>query len=118
MRLVDIDLLPRVIIGAGGEFMQGVQYMREMLNRLPVMNSTPERCGEWISVKDGWPELIPCKAGTAYSEAVNVLTAGRKVLTAIWDGFEWICDAEFWDAEDEEITHWTPILLPLPNMNK
>ena len=44
MRLVDIDLLPRVIIGAGGEFMQGVQYMREMLNRLPVTERCP-LCG-------------------------------------------------------------------------
>lgn len=73
---------------------------------------------EWISVKDGLPNLIPCGAGTAYSEAVNVLTTGRKVLTAIWDGFEWICDAEFWDAEDEEITHWASILLPLPQPQK
>ena len=69
---------------------------------------------EWISVNDGMPKLIPCGAGTAYSEAVNILTSGRKILTAIWDGFDWICDAEFWDAEDEEITHWTPVLLPLP----
>ena len=69
---------------------------------------------EWISVKDGLPKLIPCDASTAYSEAVNVLTSGRKVLTAIWDGFDWICDAEFWNAEGEEITHWTPVLLPLP----
>ena len=73
---------------------------------------------DWISVKDGLPKLIPCDAGTAYSEAVNVLTSGRKVLTAIWDGFDWICDAEFWDAEDEEITHWTPVLLPLPQPPK
>lgn len=73
---------------------------------------------EWISVKDGLPNLIPCDAGTAYSEAVNVLTSGRKVLTAIWDGFDWICDAEFWDAEFEEITHWTPVLLPLPQPPK
>lgn len=73
---------------------------------------------EWVSVTDGMPELIPCDAGTAYSEAVNVLTSGRKVLTAIWDGFDWTCDAEFWDAEDEEITHWTPVLLPLPQSPK
>ena len=73
---------------------------------------------EWISVKDGLPNLIPCDAGTAYSEAVNVLTSGRKVLTAIWDGFDWICDAEFWDAEDEEITHWAPVPLPLPPLPK
>ena len=69
---------------------------------------------EWISVKERLPDLIPCSAGTAYSEAVNVLTSGRKVFTAIWDGAEFIGDAEFWEAEDEEITHWTPVLLPLP----
>lgn len=69
---------------------------------------------EWISVKDRLPELIPCNAGTAYSEAVNVLTTGRKVITAIWDGTDFIGDAEFWEAENEEITHWTPVLLPLP----
>ena len=73
---------------------------------------------KWIPVTEDLPKLIPCGAGTAYSEAVNVLTSGRKVLTAIWDGFDWICDAEFWDAEDEEITHWTPVLLPLPQPPK
>ena len=73
---------------------------------------------EWISVKDRLPDTIPCGAGTEYSEAVNVLTNGRKVLTAIWNGFHWICDAEFWDAEFEEITHWTPVLLPLPKPPK
>ena len=73
---------------------------------------------EWISVNDRLPETIPCGAGTAYSEAVNVLTDGRKVLTAIWNGSYWICDAEFWDAEFEEITHWTPVLLPLPQQPK
>lgn len=69
---------------------------------------------EWIPVTDRLPELIPCSAGTAYSEAVNVLTTGRKVITAIWDGTDFIGDAEFWNAENEEITHWTPVLLPLP----
>lgn len=73
---------------------------------------------EWISVDERKPDLIPCGAGTAYSEAVNVLTDGRKVLTAIWNGSYWICDAEFWDAEFEEITHWTPVLLPLPKPPK
>ena len=73
---------------------------------------------EWIPVDERKPDLIPCGAGTAYSEAVNVLTDGRKVLTAIWNGSYWICDAEFWDAEFEEITHWTPVLLPRPNRRK
>ena len=82
--------------------------------RLEEKQATSDETSKWITVKDGLPKLIPCGAGTAYSEAVNVLTSGRKVLTAIWDGFDWICDAEFWDAEDEEITHWTPVPLPLP----
>ena len=68
----------------------------------------------WIPVAEQKPNTIPCGAGTAYSEAVNVLTTGRKVLTAIWDGTDFIADAEFWEAEGEEITHWTPVLLPLP----
>lgn len=69
---------------------------------------------EWISVKDRLPDTIPCSAGTAYSEAVNVLTDGRKVLTAIWDGTTFLCDADYWEAWGEKITHWTPVLLPLP----
>ena len=73
---------------------------------------------KWIPVTERLPKTIPCSAGTEYSEAVNVLTTGRKVLTAIWDGTDFIADAEFWDAEDEEITHWTPVLLPLPQPPK
>ena len=77
-----------------------------------------ESKNRWIPVTERLPELIPCDAGTAYSEAVNVLTSGRKVLTAIWDGTDFIADAEFWEAENEEITHWTPVLLPLPEPPK
>lgn len=72
----------------------------------------------WIPVTERLPKLVTCGAGTAYSEAVNVLTSGRKVLTAIWDGTDFIADAEFWEAEGEEITHWTPVLLPLPEPPK
>ena len=68
----------------------------------------------WIPVDEYLPKTVPCSAGTAYSEAVNVLTSGRKVLTAIYDGTEFIADAEFWEADGEKITHWTPVLLPLP----
>ena len=71
---------------------------------------------KWIPVTERLPALIPCDAGTAYSEAVNVLTSGRKVMTAIWDGTDFIADAEFWEAEGEDITHWTPVLLPLPEL--
>ena len=73
---------------------------------------------EWISVKDRLPDTIPCSAGTAYSEAVNVLTDGRKVLTAIWNGTTFLCDADYWEAWGEKITHWTPVLLPLPQPPK
>lgn len=73
---------------------------------------------KWIPVTERLPDTIPCGAGTAYSEAVNVLTTGRKVLTAIWDGTDFIADAAFWEAEGEEITHWTPVLLPLPQPPK
>ena len=69
---------------------------------------------EWIPVEERLPATVPCDAGTAYSEAVNVLTSGRKVVTAIWDGTDFIGDAEFWEAEGERVTHWAPVPLPLP----
>ena len=51
---------------------------------------------QWIPVTEELPKLIPCSAGTEYSEAVNVLTSGRKVITAIWDGTNWIGPFGFW----------------------
>lgn len=78
-------------------------------------NNVPRK---WIPVEEELPETIPCTAGTAYSNAVNAFTFGRKVITAIWDGEDFIGDAAFWDAEDEVITHWTPVLLPLPEAPK
>ena len=72
----------------------------------------------WVPVTERLPDLSPCDAGTAYSEAVNVLTDGRKVLTAIWNGERFLCDADYWEAWDENITHWTPVLLPLPEPPK
>ncbi len=78
----------------------------------------PRDFGRWIPVEERKPDLFPCSAGTAYSEAVNVLTSGHKVITAIWDGTDFIGDAEFWEAGDEVITHWTPVLLPLPEPPK
>ena len=67
---------------------------------------------EWISVTDRLPELIPCKAGTAYSEAVLVWTSGRKAMVAIWDGIDFLCAMSFWEAWGEEITHWMPLPEP------
>ena len=80
-----------------------------------------QQCREerrWIPVTERLPKLIPCRAGTAYSEAVNVLTSGRKVITAIYDGTDWIGPFGFWDADGEEVTHWAPVLLPLPEPPK
>lgn len=72
---------------------------------------------DWISVADRLPDTIPCNAGTAYSEAVVVLTDNKKVLTAVYDGNDFICDASFWEAEGDRITHWKSVL-PLPELPK
>ena len=72
----------------------------------------------WVPVTERLPKTIPCGAGTEYSEAINILTSGRKVLTAIWNGSDFIADAEFWEAENEEITHWAAVPLPLPEGTK
>lgn len=73
---------------------------------------------QWTSVTEELPKLIPCSAGTEYSEAVNVLTSGRKVITAIWDGTYWIGPFAYWDAVGEKITHWAPVPFPLPQLPK
>ncbi len=66
----------------------------------------------WIPVTDRLPDLIPCNAGTAYSEAVIVWTDNRKAMIAVWDGTDFICSASFWNAEGENITHWMPLPEP------
>ncbi|MGM9601085.1 MAG: DUF551 domain-containing protein [Faecousia sp.] len=73
---------------------------------------------KWIPVTERMPDLIPRKVGTAYSEAVNILTSERKVMKAIWDGIDWTVLFDFGEAWGEEITHWTPVLLPLPEPPK
>lgn len=96
---------------------QGDPLLRHLY--MTLLNALPKAAEpRWIPVEEQLPPTVPCSAGTAYSEAVNILTAGRKVLTAIWDGEEFIADAEFWEAEGETITHWTPVLLPLPDLQK
>lgn len=92
------------------------RYKEALSMAVAALREQEER--RWIPVTERLPKLIPSCAGTAYSEAVNVLTTGRKVLTAIYDGTDFIADAEFWDAEGEAITHWTPVLLPLPEPPK
>jgi len=76
-----------------------------------AMNAKHDK-SEWISVKDRLPQTFPTKVGTEYSEAVVLWTKGRKVLTAIYNGEDFIADAAFWDAEDDEVTHWMPIEPP------
>lgn len=63
----------------------------------------------WIPVTERLPDLIPCSAGTGYSEAVIVWTSGKKALIAIWDGIDFLFAASYWDAEGEDITHWMPL---------
>ena len=113
-----------------GEAIAEIEYYGGFRGRTAAVQAVSDACilavealreqedRRWIPVAERLPKLIPSCAGTAYSEAVNVLTTGRKVLTAIYDGNDFIADAEFWDAEGEEITHWTPVLLPLPESPK
>ena len=70
----------------------------------------------WIPVEEALPETIACAAGTAYSEAVIVWTDGKKALTAVWNGETFLCDADYWEAWDEHITHWMPLPRPLPEV--
>lgn len=63
----------------------------------------------WVPCSERMPDLKPCNAGTAYSEAVNVWTTGRKIMVGIWDGTDWIVPYDFWEAWDEQITHWMPL---------
>ena len=67
---------------------------------------------KWIPVSDRLPELIPCNAGTAYSEAVIVWTDNRKAMIAVWDGIDFLCAADYWEAWGENITHWMPLPEP------
>lgn len=68
----------------------------------------------WISVTEQLPYRTSCNGGKTYSEAVIVLTSGRKVMVGVWDGTDWIVPFDFWEAWGEEITHW----MPLPKLPK
>ena len=109
-----------------GEALAEIEYYSGFSAKTSVVQAVSDACvlavaalreqeeRRWIPVTERLPDLIPCNAGTTYSEAVNVLTSGRKVITAIWDGADWIGPFGFWDADGEEITHWASVLLPLP----
>lgn len=75
---------------------------------------SPVRNGRWIPVTERMPDLIPCIAGTVYSETVLILTSCKKVMTAVWNGVDWIAPFDFWEAWDDEVTHW----IPLPELPK
>lgn len=71
-----------------------------------------EEFGTWISVEERMPELVPTGGGWAYSEAVILWTSGRKALIGVWDGIDFMCDARYWAAEGDRITHWMPLPEP------
>lgn len=77
-----------------------------------VLPADVEPVRRWIPCSERMPDLKPCNAGTAYSEAVNVWTTGRKIMVGIWDGTDWIAPYYFWEAWDEQITHWMPLSEP------
>lgn len=89
------------------ELIRALQYDRDQYEK-GYADATPK----WISVNERLPELIPCNAGTAYSEAVIVWTDNRKAMIAVWDGIDFLCPADYWEAWGEEITHWMPLPEP------
>ena len=82
-------------------------WYAEKIKEIPASDVEPVR--NWIPVSDRKPDLITCNAGTEYSEAVFVLTSGRKVMAAVWDGIDWLAAFGYWEAWGEEITHWMPV---------
>lgn len=81
--------------------------------RYTLLGALTEDEPRWIPVTERLPELIPCeKAGTAYSEAVIVWTTGKKAMIAVWDGIDFLCATDYWEAWGETITHWMPLPEP------
>lgn len=107
MRLIDAENfhIPK------GFFNNGINVpkMYELLGLQPTIAPSPK----WIPVTERLPDLIPCNAGTAYSEAVIIWTDGRKAMIAVWDGIDFLCAADYWEAWGENITHWMPLPKPL-----
>lgn len=92
---------------------QGCAILRkaaDLIERLSgEVEALREKVPQWISVEERMPNTIPCNAGTEYSEAVIVWTTGNKAMIAVWDGIDFICPTDFWEAWGEEITHWMPL---------
>lgn len=124
MRLIDADILADEIesmkisvSGRPATFDEAKSDVMQVIDEQKTVDAAELLRDRWINVEDRLPELIPCSAGTAYSEAVVVLTSGKKAMIAIWDGVDFICAANYWDAEGEQITHWMP-LPELPEVDK
>ena len=94
----------------GNTFQEFANKMKEGFVNL--INTQPKVGGGWIHVSERLPDLIPCSAGTAYSEAVIVWTSGKKAMIAVWDGIDFLCAADYWEAWGENITHWMPLPEP------
>lgn len=119
MRLIDADALSEEIeslkvsvSGRPATFDEAKSDVMQVIDEQKTVDAAELLRYQWISVEERLPELIPCSAGTAYSEAVVVLTSGKKAMIAIWDGVDFICAANYWDAEGEQITHWMPLPEP------
>lgn len=81
----------------------------DLIERLTAENAALREKQRWIPATERMPNTIPCNAGTEYSEAVIVWTTGNKAMIAVWDGIDFICPTDFWEAWGEEITHWMPL---------
>ena len=89
-----------------GDMMVGAA---DLIERLTAENVALREKQRWIPVTERMPNTIPCNAGTEYSEAVIVWTTGNKAMIAVWDGIDFICPTDFWEAWGEEITNWMPL---------
>ena len=107
-----VKLDPSTAEGVGVFVREYTAKMKEgfidLINAQPKVNGF----GGWIHVSDRLPDLIPCSAGTAYSEAVIVWTSGKKAMIAVWDGIDFLWAADYWEAWGENITHWMPLPEP------
>ena len=124
MRLMDADILADEIesmkisvSGRPATFDEAKSDIMQVIDGQKTVYAAELLRDRWINVEDRYPELIPCSAGTAYSEAVVVWTSGKKLMIAIWDGVDFLCDASYWDAEGEYIPHWMPLPAP-PEVGK
>lgn len=113
MREIKCEACPRVCSEDYQKMVEKCSRVCQERDRANDMLRKEQEAHRWIPVTERLPETIPCNAGTSYSEAVIVLTSGKKVVTAIWDGIDWIGDFFLWEAEGENVTHWKPAL-PLP----